>query len=199
MPHPTCSSAWFQACTALWLFACDHVPTATVSLEAGPVRVEETHLAYQGLGMNTGEADIVGKPERAPCGSCHHLVGPREENEFALELREFHRGVDLQHGDNTCRTCHAPPDFGSFQLASGRKVEHADAMQLCAQCHAGQWGDYQLGMHGGMTGYWDLTQGPRLRNSCLDCHAAHAPAILSVMPAPRPRPRFLTSPGAAHE
>jgi len=182
----------------LWflLAGCGDAVTATVPRPVGPPHEVEIHQAYQQLGLNTSERDIHGQPQRAPCGSCHHLVGPEDENAFAMELRGFHRGVNLHHGDNTCRTCHAPPDFERFSLASGRTVDYAGVVQLCAQCHAGQWRDYQQGLHGGMSGHWDLAAGPQVRNSCVDCHSAHAPAIPSVMPAARSQPRFL---GGAHE
>ncbi len=38
-----------------------------------------------------------------------------------------------------------------------------------------------------MTGYWDLTQGPRSRNHCLACHDPHAPKYQPVMPVFPPR------------
>jgi hypothetical protein len=53
-----------------------------------------------------------------------------------------------------------------------------------------------------MKGYWDLQRGPRQRNGCIGCHAAHAPAYPQVLPAPPPRDRFLSpkdQPGAAFE
>jgi nitrate reductase cytochrome c-type subunit len=53
---------------------------------------------------------------------------------------------------------------------------------LCAQCHGPQARDFQHGAHGGMTGYWDLSKGPRRRNSCIDCHDPHAPKYPAVMP-----------------
>ena len=59
-------------------------------------------------------------------------------------------------------------------------------MTLCAQCHGPQFRDYQHGAHGGMTGYWDLTKGGRMRNNCIDCHDPHAPKYPTVTPGPRP-------------
>ena len=193
--------AWWLLLAAAAV-ACDSGmgPRETVEARAGGQRhAEELHLPYAQLGMNTGELDVLGRPARAPCGSCHPLVGPKAANEYALELREFHEGVGLDHGDNTCRTCHAPPDFDRFRLASGRTVGYPDVHRLCAQCHSRQWEDFQHGAHGGMTGHWDLRAGPRQRNHCLDCHAAHAPAYPQVAPAPRPAYRFLTAKGAGHE
>jgi hypothetical protein len=79
-------------------------------------------------------------------------------------------------------------------LQDGRVVDYTDVMRLCAQCHGLQARDYERGLHGGMTGHWDLDSGPRLRNHCLHCHDAHRPAIPQVKPAPLPRPRFQEGP-----
>lgn len=163
----------------------------------GPVYVEEIHRAYAQLGMVTGEGDVSGRPERAPCGSCHHVAGLADR--AVAEEAGVHAGITLEHGDNTCRTCHLPPDFQRFGLATGVSVGYPDVMRLCAQCHAGQRADYEAGLHGGMSGYWDLRSGPRLRNHCTDCHGPHAPAYPLLEPAPRPLPRFLAPKAAGHE
>jgi hypothetical protein len=63
-------------------------------------------------------------------------------------------------------------------------------MDLCGQCHGPQARDYAHGAHGGMTGYWDLSRGPRERNNCIDCHDPHAPAFPKVRPVFAPKDRF---------
>jgi hypothetical protein len=40
-----------------------------------------------------------------------------------------------------------------------------------------------------MRGYWDLTRGPRERNTCTDCHDVHAPLYPKVRPVFPPRDR----------
>ena len=149
------------------------------------------HQPYRELGMNSGAVDQEGKPIRIPCRTCHDWIVPSEAYLMATQLKAFHQGVKLVHGDLTCRACHHPPDFQRFHLATTRIVSYEEVMDLCAQCHGRQRNDYDHGAHGGMTGYWDLNAGPRSRNHCLDCHNAHKPAIPQMLPAPRPRYRFL--------
>ena len=97
------------------------------------------------------------------------------------------------HGDLSCLSCHNPDDYGTLRLADQRAVLYRDVMTLCAQCHGPQYRDYLHGAHGGMNGYWDLTKGPRTRNSCIHCHDPHAPAFPSMRPTFKPRDRFLES------
>ena len=99
----------------------------------------------------------------------------------------------VEHGDLRCQACHAPPDYAELHLADGRRVGRDAQIALCSQCHGTQRRDYDHGAHGGMSGYWDLEQGERTRNTCTDCHDAHAPAYRPVWPAPGPRDRFLAA------
>lgn len=156
---------------------------------------------FSSLGMNTGKRDPAGRPIRIACSVCHHdMVQPKRDNEHVKQLEQFHQGIVLEHGRHSnCVACHNPPDFSAFRLASGKVIEYGNVVELCAQCHGGQWEDYQNGAHGGMTGYWDLSRGERDRNHCLDCHNPHHPAAGQVQPAPRPRYRFLGEQGGPHE
>jgi hypothetical protein len=104
---------------------------------------------------------------------------------------DFHAGVQLSHGTLSCNSCHDPADRTQLRLADGTPLALAEVMQLCGQCHGPQIRDYERGSHGGMAGYWDLARGPRVRNSCVACHAAHEPAYPKVVPAAPPRDRFL--------
>jgi hypothetical protein len=71
--------------------------------------------------------------------------------------------------------------------------------QLCGQCHGPQKRDYDHGAHGGMTGYWDRSLGPRKRNPCTACHSPHSPAYPQVWPAPGPRDRNPVLMRSSHE
>lgn len=142
----------------------------------------------------TDKQDGRGKPVRVNCVTCHSARGPRPLPKQASELKEFHVGLQFKHGNSACSSCHdsqAPHEF--LHLADGTRVAMRDAMQLCAQCHGPQKRDYDRGAHGGMNGYWDLSQGPRQRNNCVDCHDPHSPAIPRVTPVLPPRDRFLSS------
>ncbi len=162
---------------------------------------ETVNLPYDHLGMNTGKRDVRGKPVRVRCATCHRLLKPEPENKLAKSLKSFHTGVKVKHGDLTCGTCHNPPLFETFRLGSGAAVSYGKVMSLCGQCHGRQRKDYRRGIHGGMAGHWDLNAGPRDRNHCLDCHNPHRPAHDRVVPAPRPRYRFLDQggKGGGHE
>lgn len=152
--------------------------------------------------VESGRRDPLGRPQRVLCATCHSLrdAGPLPPS--TGDLKEFHRGLRFSHGTVSCGSCHVPgPQVHErLRLADGATVPMTEVMLLCAQCHGPQYRDYQHGSHGGMTGYWDLRQGPRQRNNCVDCHDPHAPQIPQVRPVLPPRDRFLTprSPGGLH-
>ncbi|MEN9577051.1 MAG: hypothetical protein RJA70_60 [Pseudomonadota bacterium] len=128
--------------------------------------------------------------ERVACELCHSLRPTKPLPKNMEELKEFHLGMQFKHGTLPCTSCHSAGQPPRLHLASGAALEMVDAMQLCAQCHGTQFRDYTHGAHGGMNGHWDTTQGPRLRNHCVDCHDPHRPQIQAVHPAPAPRDRF---------
>lgn len=131
------------------------------------------------------------------CATCHATRPANRRNRSTEDLDQFHQGLKLNHGRLTCVACHDSQDgYAALHLADGTAVAFADTMQLCAQCHGTQFRDYQHGSHGGMTGYWDRTRGPRERNHCMHCHDPHAPQIAVVQPVAGPRDRF---PPAKHE
>ena len=185
------------------------VATLGMGCRKWPHLAEETHAAalpavsearfpttinhsYGLLGVTTARKDVLGKPARIPCVTCHSrdpLKNGKPENTEAKEIPGFHGGIQLNHGGQACRTCHQVPGFDAFNLASGQRVSYLQVIDLCGQCHARRVAEYKRGIHGGMNGYWDLSRGPRNRNLCIDCHNAHSPAIGPVMPAPRHRPR----------
>jgi len=149
------------------------------------------HQPYSSLGMNTDQRDINGRPVRIACTVCHGQMAAKSPAQRALGPANFHQGVKIFHAGQACEACHNPPRYDTFRLAHGQAVEYGNVVQLCAQCHGRQWRDYRHGAHGGMTGYWDETAGPRDRNHCLDCHNPHQPTLPRMMPAPRPNYRFL--------
>ena len=93
-----------------------------------------------------------------------------------------------------CESCHAPEDRTRLRLATGETLAMGEVVQLCGQCHGPKYRDFVKGSHGGGRGYWDRTKGPWIRNSCVACHRAHAPAYPTVMPAAPPNDRFLPRP-----
>lgn len=149
--------------------------------------------------VDTGRRDAQGAAITVACGTCHATSQPRRETRSSSELDEFHQGLQYAHGALTCLSCHDATNYDQLRLADGRGLAFADTMTLCAQCHGPQYRDYSHGSHGGMTGHWDLSRGPRERNHCVDCHDPHAPRYPEVQPAfPLPPDRGATAkPSAA--
>jgi hypothetical protein len=138
----------------------------------------------------TGLTNFHGQPVMASCGSCHATTTPNVQIRRAEDLQQFHQGLNYAHGELTCLSCHNADNYEQLRLADSRPVEFTDSMTLCSQCHGSQRRDYDRGLHGGMTGYWDLRRGGRTRNTCVNCHDPHAPAFPLVMPVPPPRDRI---------
>jgi formate-dependent nitrite reductase cytochrome c552 subunit len=146
--------------------------------------------------LSTGTLDRLGNPVTIACSTCHTSREPNINNANTADLDEFHQGLVFSHGQEqvSCLSCHNAEDYDSLRLANGTAIGYADSMTLCSQCHGSQHRDYQHGAHGGMNGYWDLSRGPRSRNTCVDCHDPHAPAFPSMVPTFKPIDRFLNAP-----
>jgi hypothetical protein len=161
----------------------------TIQQPAGPPRV------------NTGTTNFHGQVVTVACGTCHATTQPNARTHTSVELDQFHQGLKYAHGELTCLSCHNSTNYDTLRLADGRSVEFTDVMTLCGQCHGSQLRDYQHGAHGGMTGYWDLSRGPRTRNNCVNCHDPHSPKYPLARPVFPPRDRIsvpVKAPAANH-
>ncbi|MFT7639183.1 MAG: nitrate reductase cytochrome c-type subunit, partial [Pirellulaceae bacterium] len=127
------------------------------------------------------------------CSNCHATRSADSLNTKPEKLDEFHQGLQVDHGNVACLSCHNSENYDTLKLANGQAVDFQNVMQLCAQCHGAKASDYAHGAHGGMTGHWDLSRGPRQRNSCVDCHDPHSPGFPAMKPTFKPRDRFLES------
>lgn len=135
------------------------------------------------------ETDTVahnGDRAKVDCKTCHARVDVGTPAKAPAELKEFHQGLSVLHGNLACASCHEPGEPLALHLATGEKLELAETMTLCSQCHGTQRRSYDNGAHGGMNGHWDLSRGPRLRNQCVHCHDPHMPKIPQVMPVLAP-------------
>jgi len=139
----------------------------------------------------TDRLDVNGNPVTINCSTCHSIKAPNFQNRATADLDEFHQNLTYNHGELTCLSCHNPNDYDTLRLADGSTLPYRDVMTLCGQCHGPQLRDYNQGVHGGMTGYWDRTRGPQYRNGCIDCHDPHAPAFPLMRPNFKPIDRFL--------
>ncbi|MFW6053372.1 MAG: hypothetical protein ACOC9J_01025 [Persicimonas sp.] len=161
-------------------------PTGQPSTETDK-RYETTIKSSRELGTlktRVGEEEFAG----VQCSTCHSIPADGDTPaEHPDELEDFHTGMEFAHSDLTCNSCHNPNDRNTLRLADGKSLAFEDTRHLCAQCHGPQHRDYINGSHGGMNGYWDLNQGPRTRNDCVNCHDPHDPSFKPMMPAPGPR------------
>lgn len=134
-------------------------------------------------------ATIAGNPAAVACSTCHTTRTPDLTIKSGAALKEFHQGLTYKHGELSCLSCHNADNYDTLRRADGSSLTYENTMQLCAQCHGPHYRDYSHGSHGGMMGYWDLSRGPRERNTCTDCHDAHAPLYPRVRPVFPPRDR----------
>lgn len=128
------------------------------------------------------------------CTTCHTTREPNYKNVSSADMDEFHLNMTMAHGNLTCLSCHNPKDYDTLKKADNSPVSYPDVMQLCGQCHQSRYNDYLQGAHGGMTGFWDLSKGPRTRKACIDCHDPHAPAMPKMLPQFKPLDRFMDTP-----
>lgn len=138
----------------------------------------------------TGRTNYLGEAATVGCATCHTTTKPNIETHSSAELDEFHQGLKFAHGNLACLSCHNAQNYDTLHLATGKPVEFANVMTLCAQCHGTAMRDYERGSHGGLNGHWDLTKGPRTRNNCVNCHDPHSPKYPQAMPVFPPRDRI---------
>lgn len=129
----------------------------------------------------------TGQPGEVSCTTCHTTRTPNVQNRAQEDLDEFHQGLVFSHGQLSCLSCHNSEDYDTLRRADGTALTYENTMQLCAQCHGPQYRDYKHGSHGGMSGYWDLSRGPRTRNTCTACHDAHFPVYPQLIPVFPPK------------
>jgi nitrate reductase cytochrome c-type subunit len=137
------------------------------------------------------QVDPQGRTGQIACSTCHSVREPDLATREAADLKEFHGNMTFSHGKLACYACHNAHDADTLHLADSTVIAYSDVMTLCAQCHGPQARDYEHGAHGGMTGYWDLSRGPRTRNHCVDCHDPHSPQFPRMIPTFKPHDRFL--------
>jgi len=166
-------------------------PQLVTTVVAEPVVHAVTLRKPAGPPTATAHNPDTGVAAQIACATCHATRTPNFDNAASADLDLFHQGLVVQHGSNTCLSCHNSADYGSLHLANNKRVEFTDVVTLCSQCHGPQWRDFQHGAHGGMNGYWDLSKGNRTRNGCTSCHDPHAPKYQGFHPTLPPRDRFL--------
>ncbi len=180
----------------LWAASAESDPAAHGPPTASPVA--EAPITYpmiiqnpSSLGnLETDLRDVAGRPVGIKCGTCHAEGSGQALADRDGAPSDLHAGIELVHGELTCNSCHSPDDRTRLRLADGRTLEMDQVVNLCGQCHSGQYESFRNAAHGGARGYWDRNSGPMIRNSCVSCHQAHRPRYPQVLPAPGPNDRF---------
>jgi len=107
-----------------------------------------------------------------------------------IVLPEEHSDLRMRHGrrnrNDNCYNCHDPANLTKLKTRDGHLLELKDSTALCASCHGPTQRDWELGVHGRRSGYWDLELGDVTLLRCASCHDPHAPAIAPLEPAPAP-------------
>lgn len=105
-------------------------------------------------------------------------------------IPEAHRNRVLRHGrsgrNNTCFNCHMPTRLNRLVTRQGLELELKDSTLLCASCHGPTYQDWERGIHGRTSGFWNTEMGAANRADCTSCHDPHAPAFPRMKPAPGP-------------
>ena len=131
------------------------------------------------------------------CAECHAPNRPVKleyTDDGAPIIPAAHRNLmGMAHGRNfrneNCYNCHDRDQLNQLHTADGTKLNFEQATLLCASCHGPSYRDWQAGIHGRTSGFWDRSAGPITRQQCASCHDPHAPAFTGLIPMPGPHPR----------
>ncbi len=141
------------------------------------------------------------------CYGCHEKKKPpvlKFDADHNIVVPEEHKDIVMGHGrhnrNNVCYNCHDEANLELVQTRDGRELKLSESTPLCGSCHGPTLRDWEAGVHGRTSGYWDRALGPIDRKPCVSCHNPHAPRFPARTPAPGPHPlRALTRPMVAEE
>jgi hypothetical protein len=129
------------------------------------------------------------------CYACHERDKPPvikfDENHNVIIPRE-HSNIVMSHGrhnrNNHCFNCHDENNLELLQARDGRELKMSESTALCGSCHGPTYRDWDAGVHGRTSGFWDRNAGSQTRLECVACHDPHSPKSPSRKPAPGPVP-----------
>jgi len=145
----------------------------------------------------SGRNDMVGK-NMARIGTRLQIETYMENNGLAPEDSVW----TLVHGGGNlwCLNCHDSEDRDKLVKLNGELLTFNESHLLCGECHGPKLRDWDKGIHGSTTGYWDIPRGDEeatVRMLCIECHLSHAPAFPAMIPLAGPITR-VDGPGAKH-
>lgn len=118
-----------------------------------------------------------------PCTECHNKE-TLELNTKVRKLEDDHEDIILHHGKKWCFDCHDKKNRNKLHLADGSLIDFKNSHLLCGQCHGKKFKEWEAGIHGKRTGYWNGTKTVLM---CANCHVAHKPKPQSIKPLSPPR------------
>jgi len=147
------------------------------------------------------------------CYTCHE-EGKKLELKYdknkQLVIPEEHEDIKMGHGthgrNNNCFNCHNDENLRQLQARDGRELKLEESTPLCGSCHGPTYRDWEAGSHGRTSGFWNRTKegkdrgpsdGPYVKQNCVNCHNPHSPKFPGRKPAPSPN--YLHEAGAATE
>lgn len=141
---------------------------------------------------STNHADLVFS--RMNCAGCHLESEGIElawDDDGNIVIPAAHKGLNMRHGrfgrNNNCFSCHMEKQLNKLKTPQGVELELKESTQLCASCHGPSYREWELGIHGRTSGFWNRDMGPPVRKDCASCHDPHSPAFPRMIPAPAPR------------
>ena|ERR1051326_538019 len=136
------------------------------------------------------------------CYTCHERNKTpqlRFDTSHNIVLPKEHEDLVMNHGrnnrNNTCFNCHSYTNLESLLVRDGRTLQIEESTLLCGSCHGPTYRDWEIGVHGRVSGFWNPALGSATRQDCVSCHDPHNPAFPSRKPAPGPHPLHPTLAG----
>ena len=127
------------------------------------------------------------------CYACHEKTKPppiRYDKEGTIIVPVEHKDIVMGHGshdrNNLCYNCHNENKLDTLQTRDHREIAITNSPALCGSCHGPTYRDWERGMHGRTSGYWNTSMGEMRREVCTACHDPHHPKFPGRKPAPGP-------------
>ena len=126
------------------------------------------------------------------CIDCHKDFKTRTT---PRQLVSDHRNLQYEHikGNKWCFSCHHEDldKRNRVYLPKGIYRGPQDMKTLCGQCHGEKTREWEMNIHGKVTGSWKTYgQVKREKKSCESCHSPHHPRSYKVKPEPGPKLRL---------
>ena len=146
------------------------------------VRVSASQLKRSGGDTSSLECNTCHEPNKPPkikMDANDHVILPKEHEDLVMRHGRLNR-------NDYCFNCHDPANLEMLRTREGRQLKIEDSTKLCASCHGPTYRDWEVGVHGRVSGKWTRDPGQFTREDCVSCHHPHSPAFAPLKPAPGP-------------